>query len=204
MSTIVATEIRPETANETWIPSPLYRISVEKYEAMVEAGVFTPRDRFHLINGYLVEKMTQNDPRSTGDELCGIALTRSIPEGWHVRAAKPIRLPAQASKPEPDRSVVCGSVRDYSRQSPGASDISIVVEVADSGLQDDRKLAKVYAAAGIPIYWILNLIDGQVEVYTNPSQDGYASRQDYRSGQSVPVIIDGTEVARFPIAELLP
>src|ERR1700688_1848596 len=96
-----------------WVPSPLYRLSLEQYEAMVESGVFTARDRFHLINGFLVAKMTQNDPHCTADELSGKALDPAIPAGWHVRSAKPIRLPDQISKPEPDRCVVRGSIRDY-------------------------------------------------------------------------------------------
>src|ERR1700722_16648735 len=57
-----------------WLPSPLYRLSLEQYEAMVESGVFTARDRCHLINGFLVAKMTQNPPHTTADDLCGAAL----------------------------------------------------------------------------------------------------------------------------------
>jgi hypothetical protein len=67
MSTLSTTEasVAPE-----WIPSPLYRLSLEQYEAMVASGTFRPGDRFHLINGFLVAKMTQNDPHCTADVSC--------------------------------------------------------------------------------------------------------------------------------------
>jgi Uma2 family endonuclease len=95
-----------------WVPAPLYRMSLEKYEAMVACGAFGPRDRLHLINGFLVAKMTQDPPHCTADELCGKAIDAVIPAGWHVRSTKPVRLPEQVSKPEPDRCVVRGSIRD--------------------------------------------------------------------------------------------
>jgi Uma2 family endonuclease len=187
-----------------WVPSPLYRLSLEQYEAMVASGVFGPSDRFHLINGFLVAKMTQNDAHCTADDLCGVALLQVIPAGWYVRPAKPIRLPDQISKPEPDRCVVRGAIRDYSYRSPGAADVALIVEVADSSLSEDRRLARIYGGSGISAYWIINLVDRQVEVYTLPYADGYHSRQDFTPGQDVPVVIDGVETGRIRVADILP
>jgi Uma2 family endonuclease len=187
-----------------WVPAPLYRISVEKYEAIVASGVFGRKDRFHLINGFLVGKKTHTPPHSTADGLCGEALREVIPTGWHVRPAKPIRLPAQVSKPEPDRSVARGSFRDYSGRDPEAADIALVVEVADTSLAEDRKMARIYGGAGIPAFWIVNLVDRQVEVYTLPYADGYHSRQDFTPGQAVPVFIESAEVGRIPLTDMLP
>ena len=130
-----------------WVPSPIHRISLEQYEAMVESGIFTARDRIHLIKGYLVAKMTQYSPHSTADELCGESLRKVIPAGWRVRASKPIRLPEQMSEPGPDRCVVRGTIRDYSRQHSGAADVGLVMEVSDSSLREDRKMAEIYGAA---------------------------------------------------------
>ena len=109
MSAIATTPAFTEAP--AWIPGPLYRISVEQYEAMAASGAIPESHRVHLINGLLVQKMTQNPPHVVADDLCGHELARVLP-GWYIRAAKPIRLPAQASKPEPDRSVVRGSIRD--------------------------------------------------------------------------------------------
>jgi Uma2 family endonuclease len=178
-------------------------MTLEQYEAIVASGAFTARDRFHLIKGYLVAKMTQNPPHSTADDLCGEALDQAIPPGWYVRAAKPVRIPSQISKPEPDRCVVRGRIRDYLLRDPEPADVALIVEVSDSSLVEDRKLARVYAG-GIPVYWIVNLIDRQVEVYSDPGPDGYRSRVVLGPDQSVPVVIGGVEVGQIPVADILP
>jgi Uma2 family endonuclease len=179
-------------------------MTLEQYEAMVASGAFTASDRFHLINGYLVAKMTQNSPHSTADELCGDALDRAIPLGWHVRSAKPIRIPSQASKPEPDRSVARGGIRDYALRDPGPADIALVVEVSDASLGLDCKMDRIYAGAGIPVYWIVNLVDRQVEMHADPGPDGYRSRLVVGPDESLPVVIEGVEVGRIRVADILP
>jgi Uma2 family endonuclease len=204
MSTIVEAQPMASAADPGWIPSPLYRLTLEQYEAMVDSGVFTARDRFHLINGYLVAKMTQNDPHCTADDLCGDALSRVIPPGWYVRAAKPIRMPGQVSKPEPDRCVVRGTIRDYTRRSPGAADVALIVEVSDSSLEEDRKLAEIYGRSGIPVYWVIDLVHGQVEVYSNPGPNGYLSMDVLAPGHVLPVVIGGVEVGQIPVSDILP
>ena len=79
MSIIALPQPTTSPADQGWFPSPLYRMTVEQYEAMVDSGVFTRRDRVHLINGYLVAKMTQKPPHTIADDLCGAELARIIP-----------------------------------------------------------------------------------------------------------------------------
>ena len=98
-----------------------------------------------------------------------------------------------------------GTIRDYEDRQPGPDDILLLVEVADSSLADDRQLATwVYGPAGIPVYWIVNLVHRQVEVYTDPGPDGYRSRVVFADGQSVPVVIDGHPLGQIAVADLLP
>jgi Uma2 family endonuclease len=205
MSTIVPLPPTNQPADTGWIPSPLYRMTIEQYEAMVESGAFKTRDRFHLINGYLVAKMTQNPPHVVADELCGGELLRIIPPGWHVRQGKPIRLPDRESEPEPDRCVVRGTIREYERRHPGPHDIAMVVEVADSSLPEDHEMAAaVYGPSGIPVCWIVNLVNRQVEVYSDPGPQGYRSRVDFPEGQAVPVVIEGRQLGEIAVADILP
>src|SRR5271166_1754913 len=204
MSAITPSELKTSLADPGWIPGLLYRLSLDQYEAMVASGVFSGNERFHLINGFLVAKMTQNDLQATADELCGEALGRTIPDGWHVRAAKPIQIPSQASKPEPDRCIARGSIRDYLHRSPEPADIALVVEISDTSLGEDRKQAALYAAAGIPVYWIVNLVDRLVEVNSEPSPAGYGSRAICKPGESVPVVLDGEEAGRIEASAILP
>ena len=187
-----------------WIPSPLYRLTVDQYEAMVDAGIFGERDRVHLINGCLVEKMTHHPTHAIADDLCGEALRLVLPPGWYIRPGKPVRIPGLASMSEPDRSVARGSIRDYSGQHPGPDDLALVVEVSDSSLDEDRKRAEIYGKAGIPVYWIVNLIDGQVEVYSNPGPNGYQSHEVLAPGHVLSVVIDGVEVGEIPVSDILP
>jgi Uma2 family endonuclease len=192
-------------ADPGWIPSPLFRMTVEQYEAMVESGAFNARDRFHLINGYLVAKTTQNPPHVVADELCGAALLRIVPPGWHLLSAKPIRLPGRDSEPEPDRCVVRGAIRDYEDRHPGPEDIAMVARVADSSLPGDRAMADAfYGPSGIPVYWIVNVVNRQLEVYTDPGPQGYRSRVDFPVGQSVPVVIDGRLLGEVAVADVMP
>ena len=173
MSTFIATP--PPIGSEG--PWPLYKMSLDQYEAMVESGIFTERDRLQLINGMLVAKLTQGDDHCVADDLCRVELAGVVPPGWFVRPGKPVRLPPDGM-PEPDEAVVRGSARDYGARNAErpAQDVGLLVEVAYSSLAEDRAMVAVYGRSGIPVYWILNLVERQVEVYSCPQPDGYATR----------------------------
>jgi len=68
MSTITATNSRNSSTDRSWIPSSLYRLTLDQYEAMVDSGIFTGRDKVHLMNGYLVAKTAQTTPHATADD----------------------------------------------------------------------------------------------------------------------------------------
>jgi len=83
--------------------------------------------------------------------------------------------------------------------------VALLVEVSETTLaRDQGKKLAAYAKAGIPVYWIVNLVENQVEVYSSPGPDGYQSRQDFKPGQDVPVVIEGVEVGRIAVADILP
>ena len=187
-----------------WIPAPLYQMTVDQYEALVDSGAFTKRDKLHLINGYLVAKVTRKPPHVLAGDLARAALELILAgQGWHARVESPVRLPP-GSEPEPDVSVARGNNRDYGRRHPGPADIALLVEVADSSVFEDRKLAFVYATAMIPVYWIVNLVDRVVEVYTGPEPGGYAPPTIYGPGSLVPVVVDGQIIGQIAVDDLLP
>jgi Uma2 family endonuclease len=149
---------------------------------MVSSGVFTKRDRLHLIDGILVAKMTKKPRHVIACEKAHEALHRTVGAGWRVMAEAPVRL-SEHSEPEPDIALARGNADDYPEQHPGPADISLIVEVADSSLREDRQLVRVYGAAGVPVYWIVNLVDRRVEVYSGPRPDGYSLCTVYGPGQ---------------------
>ncbi len=186
------------------LPGPLYRMPLEKYEELIAAGVFGKRDRFHLIAGLLVNKMTKRPPHSAACEAVRAAIEARLPSGFHVRGEQPLRIPSQSSMPEPDLVLARGTWRDYAARHPEPIDVALVVEVADSSLALDRKLGQIYSAAGIPVYGILNLVDRQLEIYTDPSPTGYETVRIFKAGDTAPLEIDAHEIGRFAVVDVLP
>lgn len=87
-----------------WRLYPPFRMSIDQYERLIESGVFSKHDKLQLVGGILVAKRVQNPAHSVADLLCGKALARILPFGWHLRPDKPVRLPPD-DEPEPDQCV---------------------------------------------------------------------------------------------------
>lgn len=190
------------------IPSvPVWRFSVTQYHEMLRAGILAEDDPVELLDGWLVSKMIKNPQHRLATELVREVLDGMTPQGWHVNSQEPITL--SASEPEPDVSIIRGSRREYLDRHPVPADIGLVVEIADASLSRDKVLKKsLYAQAGIPVYWIVNLVERCVEVYTDPSAQGrdsdYRTRRDYASSDEIPVVLETREIARVPVRDLLP
>jgi Uma2 family endonuclease len=83
--------------------------------------------------------------------------------------------------------------------------VSLLVEVSGATLRQDRgKKRTAYARSGVPVYWIVNLVDRQVEVYSRPGKTGYKLRKNYFPGQQVPVTIGGQKLPPIAVDDLLP
>ncbi len=178
----------------------LYRLTVEEYEQI--AG-FLDDDRVELIDGYLVKKAVKNPPHVVSCARVVGSLARIIPAGWHTRPGEPIRI-GRRTEPEPDIALARGLIDDYESAHPHPADIALVVEVSDTTVAKDRRRRRTYGPAGIPVYWIVNLVTRRIEVYTGPSSDGYAQRVDYAPGEFIPLVIDGKTVGQVPVDEILP
>jgi Uma2 family endonuclease len=187
--------------------SGLRPFTVAEYHKMIDAGILTPDDRVELLDGYLVNKMPQNTPHGGAVARLTIRVPRRLPADWTIRIQSPITL--AAGEPEPDAAIVRGDETSYDLQKPQPADFGIVIEVADSSLLTDRRdKGVIYAKASIPIYWLINLVDRRVEVYSGPrptaAPPAYATRTDYIPGQGVPIALDGQVVASIAVADLLP
>lgn len=183
-----------------------YCFSVDQYEKMIEVGVLTSEDRVELIEGIIVQKMTQHPPHAVAIDYALDALRPLLPRNWRLREQKPIKL--SDSEPEPDLVVVRGPLQRYETRHPRAADIAVVIEVADTTVEGDRRdKGRMYARARIAVYWIINLKERQVEVYTEPKGGkvpAYRRRADYRLNAKVPLVIEGNEVGQVSVADLLP
>ena len=185
----------------------IWRLSVGQYHEMIRTGILTADDPVELLAGWLVYKMPKNPPHRIATRLAQQALEAVVPAGWYVDAQEPITL--NDSEPEPDVMIVRGETRDYQDRHPGPEDLALIVEVADSTLERDRGVKRlVYARAGIPVYWIINVLERVLEVYYEPSgttEDAhYKQRRDYGPTDSAPVMIGVLEVGRVAVRDLLP
>ena len=195
------------TPFEVESPAGFFRISVEKYHAMVRAGILTTDDRCELIDGVLVAKAKQSPPHAAASCHLADDLHQRLPAGMRGRTRCPITL--AWSEPEPDLAVVRGDRRTFNDRHPGAADTLFVVEVSDVELAFDRTVkGLLYAEAAISEYWIVNIEERIVEVYTSPNPAAtpaeYATRTDYAVGQAVPLVLDGQAVGQLAVADLMP
>ncbi len=196
--------VRPTQAPSPCLARSLYRLTVRQFETMILDGTIGEDERVELIEGLLVARSR----RSRADIVAGNkglrVLWRMIPAGWHVAKGVPIRV-SDWSRPEPDLAIIRGVVEDYDEREVTADDAALVVEIAGASRPADRAdMARVYAAAGVPVYWIVNLAEGQVEIFSEPRRDGYQSHQVLSRGQDVPVVVAGVEAAWIAVADLLP
>ena len=187
-------------------PFPVRRFTVEEYHQLIQKGILNEDDPVELLDGWIVPKMPRNPRHDATIDSIQEILRSKLPAGWRIRVQSAITT--DDSEPEPDLVIVPGPANRYASRHPGAADHPMVIEVADSSLTRDRiDKGRIYARAGFPVYWVINLIDSKVEVYTQPSgvdaNPGYRQRQDYGRGDSVPLVLEDREIASIPVKELL-
>jgi Uma2 family endonuclease len=203
--TLTPPPARPATP-PTWV-ARARRFTRAEYHLLGTAGILREGERVELLDGLVVELPMKNPPHQGVSRRLVNRLPRVVPAGWFVQIADVVGL--ADSEPEPDASILRGDETSYDTRQPEPADTGVVIEVADSTLRTDRReKCRLYAEAGIPIYWIINLVDRQVEVYTDPdpaaTPPAYRTRTDYLPGQDVPLVLDGAAVAAVPVADLLP
>ena len=187
-------------------PLTLRRWKRVEYERLVDLGVFEG-DPVELIGGQLIVAEPKGSPHATAVGMANDALRAVLPPGWIVRVQDPLALDDE-SAPEPDIALVRGSRADYRHAHPAHS--ALAIEVAQSSLSFDRQhKGSLYARAGVQDYWIVNLVDGVLEVYRDAAPDASAPYGwRYRSIQTLsppglvaPLVLPSSPI---PVAALLP
>ncbi|MBM3993173.1 MAG: Uma2 family endonuclease [Planctomycetes bacterium] len=186
---------------------PDFRFTVVQYQKMIAQGIIAPGARIELLDGKVVNKMARNPAHDTSLTLAQHELSPLVMPEWYLRIQMAIVAGAH-SQPEPDIAVVFAPASRYAKQHPGAKDVDMLVEVADSTLLDDRRdRAPIYAGGRIPWYWIVNVAEKIVEVYTDPKGGAapeYRKRLDYGLDTKVPVILTGKTLGHIEVSKLFP
>lgn len=185
---------RPFTAAEFW--------------KMYELGFFNGQ-RVELIGGEIVAMAAQSNLHAVGIDLIRCALEAAFGTGFWVRAQNSLDL-SPLSVPDPDIAVVIGSPLQFRGQRANPTSALLIVEVSETTLWEDRgRKASLYAAAGIPDYWILNIADSVLEVRRDPRADatqefgfGYATLTTLTADDFATPLAAPT--ARIAVADVLP
>lgn len=151
--------------------------TVDEYYKMAEVGILTPEDKVELINGEIIRMSPSKSGHAGSINLLASKLIIALQERAIVSIQNPVNL-NKNSEPEPD--IVIANLREdhYTESHPKPGEIILIIEVSDSSLNFDREVKMpLYAGAGIPEYWIINLQDQQVEVYKKLVRGQYSSRQ---------------------------
>lgn len=190
------------------------RWTVAEYHGLRDQGFLHDGDPIELIDGLLVYKDRRDsggDPMTVGERhIVAVRklarLDRQVePYGCFAQTQLPVLL-LGTHEPEPDACVLSGSPDDASKALVTEADIVLIIEVADSSLENDRAVKqRVYATAGIPVYWIVNLRHNTVEVYEQPdAQSGeYRIRRDLVPGESATIALPGGQTVFVPVSDLV-
>ena len=193
----------------------LHPITSDVYQRMIASGDLPEDARLELIDGMIVRK----DRSAVGDDFMTVASghrfatlrvadihSRIKPLGAILQSQQPIELD-ELNTPEPDGAILIGPDERYRDRLPFVNEVTAVLEVADSSLKSDRTTKQsIYAAASIPQYVIVNLVDRVIEVHTNPNAAAakYDSVTTKRPGEVVTLNLPEGQTFDVPVNDLLP
>ncbi len=176
-----------------------YRFPVADYHRMAELQFFPTGQRIELLDGEIVEMSPINSKHASTVGRLAKLLILLLQDQAFVNIQNPVALD-EFSEPEPDLWVAKSRPDFYKNAHPRPEDILFLIEVADSSLAKDRTVKlPLYAAAGIPETWIVNLEEECVEIYTEPSAEGYGQVKVFRKEE----LIQTAWVEKLSVSQLV-
>ena len=166
------------------------RLDVDVYYRMYEAGILTDPRHVELIDGEIIDMAAIGSPHAAVTNRLARLFTRAVrDEATLVSVQSPLRLDTY-NEPQPDLMLLRPRADDYRASHPSAADVLLLVEVSETSLAYDRgvKLA-LYARSGVPEVWIVDLLGASVEVYREPKDGAYVSRERLANGSLTPALV---------------
>lgn len=146
------------------------RFTLDEYNRLAELNFFNEDDRVELVRGEIIQMIAKGTPHSVCGTRLNREITKLIGDRATARTQEPLQLPPN-SAPEPDYAIVQNREDDYLASHPNSEDVMVVIEISDSSLSYDQEIKlKLYAESGIQNYWIFNLRESILEVYSDPYQ----------------------------------
>jgi Uma2 family endonuclease len=166
------------------VPMTRRLLTVDEFQRLAAQGFFAPDERLELIRGEIIEMSPIGDRHALCVTLLNDLLADLRPKGL-VSPQNPLRIPGQQSVPQPD-IVLLRRRKDFSSRPPHPGDVLLVVEVAESSLAYDRNVKiPLYAQAGLPEAWLVDLNSDTISVFRRPSPQGYQEVRQYRRGDEI-------------------
>lgn len=175
--------------------------TVAEYERMGQFGIFSEGERVELVNGEII-KMSPIGKRHAAvvghlTQIIALLIQRTA----ILWVQNPIRL-SDRSEPQPDLMVLKPRPDFYETSRPTPEDVLLVIEVSDTTLDYDRKVkVPLYARAGVPETWLVNLGEERIEVYANPAGAAYQTAESYARGDELQA--RALAALRLSVAEVL-
>lgn len=164
---------------------PRRRFTVQQYHQMSEANILTVDDRVELIEGEIIERTPIGSRHAACVDRLNRLLNRRLGEQALIRVQNPLNL-GERSEPQPDIAIVRLRADYYETGHPQPQDVLLLVEVADTTLEFDRSIkTSLYASVGITEVWLVDLSNLAIEIYQEPSADGYKSVQKFQENQTI-------------------
>ncbi len=189
------------------VPQPVgneinfYRLRVEDYEKMIEHGIFDEDEKIELWDGILIKMSPKGIKHRNSTYLATTLFQEKFGRSIITQSQDPIRL-SDLSEPEPDIVLAEAPLSKYVLSHPTPKDIYLVMEIADSSIEKDRRKAINYAQNGIRQYLLLNLNTDEIEDYREPSADGYRFKKTYTETESFNLV--AFPDVEIKVSDLLP
>ncbi|MGV0025720.1 Uma2 family endonuclease [Phormidesmis priestleyi] len=168
--------------------------TIEDYHKMIESGILDDR-RVELLNGEIVEMSPERESHAHLSTRSADYLRELLQDRVRIRAGKPITLPDN-SEPEPDIAIVQPLGDVYFEHHPYPENIFWLIEFSNSSLAKDMEIkSKIYAKAGIPEYWVVNLKKMQLTVFRDPIDGKYQSQTTLNEGEITPLAFPNIAVS---------
>jgi Uma2 family endonuclease len=175
-------------------------LSVDEYHRMIEVGIFDEDEHVELLEGVIVTMTPQSPAHAHCIRWLNRFLTRALPDEYVVGVQLPLAL-GQRNEPQPDLAVVRATAASRDRHPETAV---LVIEVARESLRLDHKVkAALYARFAVPEYWIVNVEDRVVEVFSDPDATRAAYRRTRTVASGETLASEALPQVSFPVSELL-
>jgi Uma2 family endonuclease len=182
------------------IPIERKAFTVGEYEQMISAGVLSEDDRLELIEGEILAMSPIGGLHIQVVNRLNRLLVLLLKDQAVVSIQNPVRL--RHSEPQPDVAILRSTANDQPAGVPRASDVILVIEVADTSVALDRAVKiPLFGREGIPEAWLVDLAQGSIEVYRGPSPSGYRNKQTLGAGDIL--TIEAVADARLPLDDIL-